>query len=163
MYRSTCSFKVAATLLSSIYLSHLLVHVPVSALSPSPPVVQLGLKTYITGISLPSLGQEVFLGIPFAEAPVGPLRFAPPLLKTSLDSNTSDSIPTVFNATTFGPSCPLFGAVPINTVSEDCLSVNIFRPAGLNGTSGLPIQVYAYGSGFTGQFHLISVSHKTCP
>ena len=86
-------------------------------------------------------------GVPFAEPPVGDLRFAPPVLKTTWNAST-------FDATSYGPSCLLFGSVGMNPlVSEDCLSVNIFRPAS-NGLviSRLPVQVYVYGSGFAGMF-----------
>ena len=43
-------------------------------------------------------------------------------------------------------SCPAFGTAA-NIVSENCLSANIFRPIGVNASSELPVQVYAYGSG----------------
>jgi carboxylesterase type B len=42
---------------------------------------------------------DVYLGIPFAEVPVGRLRFAPPQEKASWR-------PHVLNATTFAPACP---------------------------------------------------------
>ena len=41
---------------------------------------------------------EAFLGIPYAEAPVGKLRFAPPVPR-ALNGST-------FDATSFGPACP---------------------------------------------------------
>ena len=39
-----------------------------------------------------------YTGIPYAEPPLGDLRFAPPLLMTTMPSG-------VFDATNFGPSC----------------------------------------------------------
>lgn len=42
---------------------------------------------------------NVFLGIPYAEAPVDSLRFAPPVEKDSW-------MPRILNATKFGPACP---------------------------------------------------------
>lgn len=30
-------------------------------------------------------------------------------------------------------------------MSEDCLSINVFRPAGLNATAKLPVMVWVYG------------------
>lgn len=41
---------------------------------------------------------DIFLGIPFAEPPLGNLRFAPPQEKKSWRGS-------VFNATTYGPAC----------------------------------------------------------
>lgn len=41
---------------------------------------------------------DIFLGIPFAEPPLGNLRFAPP-------QETKNWRPSVFNATTYGPAC----------------------------------------------------------
>lgn len=33
-------------------------------------------------------------------------------------------------------------------MSEDCLSINVFRPAGLNATAKLPVMVWIYGGSF---------------
>lgn len=47
-----------------------------------------------------------------------------------------------------------FGNVPTDThtglpgVSEDCLSLNIFRPAGLAANASLPVMAWVYGGGF---------------
>ncbi|KAI5122703.1 hypothetical protein M0805_009756 [Coniferiporia weirii] len=100
--------------------------------------------TTVQGLSLPQLQQEFFGGIPFAEPPVGELRFQPPVAKLNLNV-------TSFNASQYGPSCSQFvtgtsSILSANlTVSEDCLSVNVFRPAGINSTSGLPVMVWVYG------------------
>lgn len=108
----------------------------------SVPTIHLS-NTKISGIALPSLGQEYFFGIPYAEAPVGDLRFAPPVLKLSPDGES-------FNASAFGPACPQFGiAVDAGTViGEDCLSVNVFRPEGLDATKQVPVLVWVYGGAF---------------
>lgn len=71
--------------------------------------VNLG-STTVKGIPLPSLGQEYFLGIPYAEAFVGSLRFEPPISKLRLPGET-------FNASAFDPACPQFGTtVPMGVV-----------------------------------------------
>ncbi|KAF7351666.1 Carboxylic ester hydrolase [Mycena sanguinolenta] len=83
-----------------------------------------------------------FLGVPFAQAG----RFERPKEPASLQ--------TVYNATSFGPACPQQELSPIpglvaNTypsVSEDCLSLNVFRPTVTDSSVGLPRWIY--GGGF---------------
>ncbi|KAJ6457966.1 carotenoid ester lipase precursor, partial [Mycena sanguinolenta] len=83
-----------------------------------------------------------FLGVPFAQAG----RFEQPKEPATLQ--------TVYNATSFGPACPqqeLNPAVPglvANTypsVSEDCLSLNVFRPTVTDSSVRLPVFVWIYG------------------
>ncbi|KAF5334207.1 hypothetical protein D9758_017975 [Tetrapyrgos nigripes] len=87
-----------------------------------------------------------YAGVPFAEPPIGNLRLRPPIL-----TNFTSAQHTVINATQFGPSCVQAG-IPVDQVSEDCLSVSIFRPAklGLDESKGdgLPVMVWLYGGGF---------------
>ncbi|KAI3621518.1 extracellular triacylglycerol lipase precursor [Moniliophthora roreri] len=107
--------------------------------------VQLG-YTNVVGADREG-GIEFFGGIPFAEPPVGKLRFQPPVLKPFLDVSE-------FNATTLGTSClqvkmPTFADIPLPpNLSEDCLSINVFRPAGVEADAKLPVLVYDYGGGF---------------
>ncbi|KAJ7454080.1 esterase 1, partial [Mycena galericulata] len=80
-------------------------------------------------------------GIPFAEPPTELLRFNAPVLKTSL-------APGAFNATNFGKSC-LQQDMSTDLMSEDCLTVNIFRPAGVLSDASLPVvSTIQYGGGF---------------
>ncbi|CAK5278646.1 unnamed protein product [Mycena citricolor] len=111
------------------------------------PTVTLG-KTSVVGRSIPTFGQEFFGGIPYAEPPLGDLRFRPPVLTTSLNGTTLD-------ATQYGAACiqppggNTPGSVPSNfPLSEDCLTINILRPAGVNSTSNLPVMFWTYGGGF---------------
>ncbi|KAL1725709.1 Alpha/Beta hydrolase protein [Schizophyllum commune] len=90
---------------------------------------------------------DFFAGIPYAEAPVGKLRFAPPV-SHALNGST-------FDATSFGPACPqpTDGGVPVEKQSEDCLTINIMRPTGLSSDAALPVvtsNVYSrvFGGGF---------------
>ncbi|KAI4242405.1 MAG: hypothetical protein LQ352_007243 [Teloschistes flavicans] len=65
---------------------------------------------------------------------------------------------TVVNASTVGPACPqqtgnptpsligLFGNV--TTISEDCLSIRVDRPANTVASAGLPVMVYLQGGGY---------------
>ncbi|KAK7040320.1 hypothetical protein VNI00_009788 [Paramarasmius palmivorus] len=109
-------------------------------------IVKLG-ETTLVGEDVTSQGLEFFGGIPFAEPPIGNLRLKPPVLKISLNVST-------FNATTFGASClqvPIFGSPDLSSIklAEDCLFVNVIRPAGIDNTTLLPVLVYIYGGGFT--------------
>jgi len=94
-----------------------------------------------------------FLGIPYAEPPVGPRRWLPSVIKSREKS---------IDATHFGPSCPQFEGntsnvwrtdapefvIKPNTTGEDCLSVNIWAPWKENGTEKLPVIVWIYGGAF---------------
>ncbi|KAJ6562360.1 esterase 1 [Mycena capillaripes] len=106
--------------------------------------VQFG-STVVTGSETPSLQGEFFGGIPYAEPPIGSLRFARPVAKFSLGNATT------FDATNFGPSCiqPASPFIPAGLpMSEDCLTINIFRPAGLSSDAGLPVMVWIFGGSF---------------
>jgi len=94
-----------------------------------------------------------FLGVPFAEDPVGALRWAPPVFKSGNES---------INATAFSNNCPQFlsnletvysedatGFVTPQNVGEDCLSVSIWAPAKkCTENSSLPVIAWLYGGGF---------------
>ncbi|KAI1795283.1 extracellular triacylglycerol lipase precursor [Ganoderma leucocontextum] len=83
---------------------------------------------------------DFFGGIPFAEPPLGDLRFAPPVEIDTL------GVPT-FDATAFGAPCVQFD---VDGVSEDCLTVNVFRPSELVLALGspVPVMLWIYGGGF---------------
>ncbi|KAI0753756.1 extracellular triacylglycerol lipase precursor [Fomes fomentarius] len=118
----------------------LLLAFPVNA-QPSPQVT-FGNST-ITGLATTvggEIGVDFFGGIPFAEPPVANLRFAPPVPKNAADVG-------VLNATQFGASCVQFN---LAAVSEDCLTLNVFRPSSVSSYAALPVMVWIYGGGFSG-------------
>ena len=85
---------------------------------------------------------ESFKGIPFAAAPVGELRWRPP--------GPALAWPGVRVADAFGPICMqgrggFFGHMPM---SEDCLTLNVWRPAGAALGAKLPVMVWIYGGAF---------------
>ena len=81
---------------------------------------------------------EIFKGIPFAEAPIGDLRFKPP--KSAKWSGFR-------NATRFGNMCPQRDFISKRLVlNEDCLYLNIYRPAKRSGK--LAVMVWVHGGGF---------------
>src|SRR5580693_535562 len=66
---------------------------------------------------------ETFFGIPYARAPVGPLRWRPP---GELEPGQA-----FFDATSFGPDAMQRALLPGSRaprLSEDCLRLNIWRP-----------------------------------
>ncbi|TEB32790.1 esterase 1 [Coprinellus micaceus] len=100
--------------------------------------VKLG-KTTVSGRAV-SDKVDFFGGIPFAEPPLGPLRLRKPILRTRLAT-------PLFNASTYGKSCIQPLADP-TTLSEDCLTINVFRPAGVSSKEKLPVLFWTYGGGF---------------
>lgn len=86
-------------------------------------------------------GQKVFRGIPYALPPVGERRWKPPV---ALPAWTG-----VRDATAFGPACQQPPAPPGSiyaevypAMSEDCLSLNIWAPA---GAKKAPVFVWIHG------------------
>ena len=97
-----------------------------------------------------------FSGIPYARAPVGQLRWRPPLPPEAWDE--------VRDASTFGPIAPQSPSLPGITSpsdpevsephSEDCLSLNVWTPdlpeTPTHGPGhGRPVMVFIHGGGFT--------------
>ena len=93
-----------------------------------------------------------FIGIPFAQAPVGPLRFKPPLPLPPFNGSSS----TVYNATAAAHQggFPLLTCFQISGGSsdavhglEDCLYLDIYLPLNINDGTLLPVVIYIYGGG----------------
>jgi para-nitrobenzyl esterase len=115
---------------------------PGAAMSTSPkasvPIVEAPAGT-VRGVT--DLGIRAFRGIPYAEAPVGPLRWRPPVPKARLGGT--------FDASSFGPACfqpstkmnHIYATDPW-PMSEDCLSLNVWSPA---KAKKAPVFVWIYG------------------
>jgi para-nitrobenzyl esterase len=84
---------------------------------------------------------STFKGIPYAKAPVGPLRWRPPQPPARWSGARE--------ATAFGAACPQ--AMPVDTVagpaatSEDCLTLNVWAPA--HASRPAPVMVWLHGGG----------------
>lgn len=86
-----------------------------------------------------------FKGIPFAAPPVGDLRWREP--------QPPESWRGVRDARFFGADCMQIpfpsDAAPLGTEpAEDCLYVNVWRPAETEQQEALPVLVWIYGGGF---------------
>ncbi|XP_055916194.1 juvenile hormone esterase-like [Eupeodes corollae] len=112
--------------------------------SPSPPIIVSTSLGDISGVELTSrLGEsfKAFLGIRYAQNPVGELRFTNP-------KPVEPWKPELFNATIDGPRCP---QSPLNSPdnSEDCLRLNVYSKD-LNQNKSSPVIVFIHPGGFYG-------------
>lgn len=126
----------------SLYLSLALI-AAVSAGEDAAPTARVRNGTY-TGRYNAEYNQDFFLGMPYAQPPVGHLR-----LRNPASLNTSWN--GIANATTFSPACYNFGLAPTPgiTYSEDCLNLNVVRPNGTRPGDKLPVGVWIHGGGHT--------------
>ena len=89
-------------------------------------------------------GVNVYLGIPYAEAPSASRRFKTPEPQQKWDG--------VFEAYEFGPVCPqVYDAVELDNPNEktnvqNCLTLNIWSPS--DGTDKKAVMVFIHGGGF---------------
>jgi para-nitrobenzyl esterase len=85
---------------------------------------------------------DEYLGIPYAAPPVGALRWAPP----QPPAHWHGTRPAI----AFAPHCPQpVGVFGRPSTSENCLFLNVFRPAG-HRSSNLPVMVWIHGGGYVG-------------
>jgi para-nitrobenzyl esterase len=90
---------------------------------------------------------DIFMGIPYAVAPVGEFRWRPPQPFPAWQGER--------DATKFGASCaqagwPRGSGKIADGSSEDCLFLNIWRPANAKPGAKLPVMVWIHGGAFVG-------------
>lgn len=84
-------------------------------------------------------GVRVFTGIPYAEPPVGPLRFKAPRPAPPWRGEFDATAPAATPPQNADPPLP-----PVVRISEDCLQLNVWAPP---GSGSYPVFVWIYGGG----------------
>jgi len=117
--------------------------------------VSLPIFTVQGAVSDNSSSVRVFRGIPYAEPPVGELRFRLPV--------TKKPVPGIVDATKFKDICPIWnqGGASIYTEyitgntpytylkqGEDCLNLNIWTPIKATYDSNLTVMIWVHGGGY---------------
>ncbi len=100
---------------------------------------------------------RVYAGIPYAQAPIGNLRFKEPadvnnwsgvldctkFAPRAMQNDTSAVINSAIDLYAMGGWHPNYKMVPLQDMNEDCLYLNIWRPN--TSEENLPILVYIHG------------------
>jgi para-nitrobenzyl esterase len=83
-----------------------------------------------------------FRGLAYASPPLGPLRWRPPQ-----PAPESSEMRMAYD---YGPAClqPSMPELSSYAMSEDCLTLNVFKPFGIDGP--LPVMVFIHGGSFVG-------------
>ncbi|ODQ67838.1 alpha/beta-hydrolase [Nadsonia fulvescens var. elongata DSM 6958] len=77
-----------------------------------------------------------WLGIPYAEPPIGNLRLKDPVIYQSSQNATADTLP------------PYCAQSDQSNVSEDCLYLNVYAPPSSTSKSSLPVMFFVHGGSF---------------
>ena len=89
-----------------------------------------------------------FLGIPYAEPPLGSLRFCKPVARQRTTVAIDAQAPRPAPLQSEGPRLSLIGDISPKVVSEDCLYLNVWTPA--PDGARRPVLVHLFGGGFQG-------------
>jgi para-nitrobenzyl esterase len=138
---------IRKTFLCAALLAAITTAMPLSAAPVETPLPTLATASgKVAGFVLPS-GVKAWFGVPFAQAPVGDLRWQRP---------QPISWKGTWNADRKSPECmQVLRPHDINhyfgeeATSEDCLYLNIWAPGPAKATAKLPVIVFLYGGGGT--------------
>ena len=106
----------------------------------------------LAGVS--AAGADSFKAIPFAAPPIGDLRWRPPA--------SGPRWAGVRDASKYGPACmQRMREGRTLEISEDCLTLNVWTPAGRKPGARAPVMVWIYGGGFVTGANSISAYDGT--
>ena len=106
---------------------------------------------------------EIYAGVPYAEAPIGDLRWKEPVDKKdwegvldcsyfgnrAMQNDTNSVISSLVDMYAEKAYYPDFKEKHREPMSEDCLNLTIWRPANIDSEAKLPILVYIHGGSLT--------------
>ncbi|KAF5371730.1 hypothetical protein D9758_003443 [Tetrapyrgos nigripes] len=107
-------------------------------------VVDLGYARYRGNLSYPNT--VAYLGLPYAEPPLGERRFRAPL-PLNVARVSGETRGKVIDVSEYPDFC-VQQATGGGAGSEDCLKVNVYAPAGAKRGDNLPVLVYIHGGGY---------------
>lgn len=145
------------TVFIALSVVRLVTALPIDDLAPPTRTFELGTvigaATPVTSASETTTVYN-YLGIPFAAAPTGSLRFAPPAAPTNLSRPlTATSFPPAcIQQFSYPPASAAFskrvfgnpGGPPLRE-SEDCLYLNVFAPTDASSENKKPVLFWIYG------------------
>lgn len=123
---------------------------PNSNLSRDQNIVDLGYVRYLGNHTTTWPNSVSYLGIPYAEPPLGDRRYRAPL---PLDTArvTREANGKVVDTRSYPNFC-IQGAISTNdhggAGSEDCLKINVYAPVGTKPNAKLPVLAYIHGGGY---------------
>ena len=118
---------------------------------PPPPPPAVGAEVAVTGGTIRGVvgedGLKQYHGIPYAAAPVGDLRWAPPAAVVPWEGVKEATAPSPYCVQPQSQDAGFYSQGEIE-VAEDCLTLNVWTRAA-DVAAGLPVMVWIHGGGLT--------------
>ncbi|HEY6494198.1 MAG TPA: carboxylesterase family protein [Trebonia sp.] len=147
-WRRNVVFAAVVLAVASVLAAAGFARQPSAQPASGPPACSAGTAVRTAGgqvCGLTSGGQTSYLDIPYAAPPVGALRWQPP--------QPAKPWTSTYQATKLAPQC-LAPGFPAGTVqagsSENCLYLEVHKPAGARPGEKLPVMFEIHGGGFLG-------------